>query len=136
MKGIVALICGLVFGAALAMSGMTDTAKVLGFLDITGNWIPDLAFVMGGAVLVTLIAFRFVLKAERPLLSPKFFLPTKTAVDGKLMLGSGIFGIGWGVYGYCPGPAMSALAYGDRETVMFVVAMLVGMAVANKVARS
>ena len=91
---------------------------------------------MGGAVLVTLIAFRFVLKAERPLLSPKFFLPAKTAVDGKLMLGSAIFGVGWGVYGYCPGPAMSALTYGDNETVMFVVAMLIGMAVANKLART
>lgn len=136
MKGIVALICGLVFGAALAMSGMTDTAKVLGFLDVAGNWIPDLAFVMGGAVLVTLIGFRLVLKADRPLLSPKFFLPTKTAVDGKLMLGAAIFGVGWGVYGYCPGPAMSALTYGDNETAMFVVAMLIGMAVANKVART
>lgn len=136
MRAIVGLICGMVFGVGLAMSGMTDTAKVLGFLDITGTWIPDLIFVMGGAVCVTVVAFRFVLKAKKPLLSPKFTLPTKTALDGQLLTGAAIFGIGWGVYGYCPGPAISALTYMDNKTAMFVAAMLVGMALANKVGKA
>ena len=135
MKGIVALICGMVFGVGLAISGMTDTAKVLGFLDIFGNWIPDLAFVMGGAVCVTLVGFRFIHLLDRPLLAPKFLLPTSTIIDGRLLGGAAIFGIGWGVYGYCPGPAISALTYLDPKTAYFVVAMLVGMALANRVTR-
>ena len=136
MRGIIALLCGVVFGIGLAMSGMTDTAKVLGFLDLFGNWVPDLAFVMGGAVCVTLVAFRFVLKRERPLLSPGFLLPANNAIDARLLGGAAIFGIGWGVYGYCPGPAISALVYLDIKTLVFVVAMLTGMALANKVARA
>jgi len=136
MKGIVALLCGLVFGAGLAVSGMTDTAKVRGFLDLFGNWVPDLAFVMGGAVCVTLVAFRFVLKRDRPVLSPAFSLPTNTAIDSRLLTGAAIFGIGWGIYGYCPGPAISALVYLDSNTVVFVVAMLIGMALANKTGQS
>jgi len=135
MKGIVALLCGLVFGIGLAVSGMTDTAKVLGFLDLFGNWVPDLAFVMGGAVCVTLVAFRFVLRRERPLLTPTFSLPTSSAIDGRLLSGAAIFGIGWGFYGFCPGPAISALVYLDSKTVIFVLAMLVGMALANRVGR-
>ena len=133
MKNIVALLCGLVFGIGLAVSGMTDTAKVLGFLDLFGNWVPDLAFVMGGAVCVTVVAFRFVLKRDQPLLTPDFSLPTSSAVDRRLLSGAAIFGNGWGVNGYCPGPAISALVYLDSKTVIFVVAMLVGMALANRV---
>ena len=133
MKNIVALLCGLVFGIGLAVSGMTDTAKVLGFLDLFGNWVPDLAFVMGCSVCVTVVAFRFVLKRDQPLLTPDFSLPTSSAVDRRLLSGAAIFGIGWGVYGYCPGPAISALVYLDSKTVIFVVAMLVGMALANRV---
>lgn len=136
MRGIVALICGAVFGIGLAVSGMTDTAKVLGFLDLAGTWIPDLAFVMGGAVAVTLVAFRLVSRVRQPLLSAKFLLPTKIAVDGQLLAGAAIFGVGWGVYGYCPGPAISALTYLDSKTGMFVVAMLVGMALANKLGKT
>lgn len=136
MKGIIALLGGLVFGIGLAVSGMTDTAKVLGFLDLFGNWIPDLAFVMGGAVCVTLVTFRFVLKRERPILVQGFSLPTSTTIDGRLLAGAAIFGIGWGIYGYCPGPAISALVYLDSKTVIFVVAMLVGMAVANRLGKA
>jgi hypothetical protein len=109
---------------------------VLGFLDVFGNWVPDLAFVMGGAVCVTLVAFQFVLKRERPLLSPSFSLSTSKVIDGRLLIGAAIFGIGWGIYGYCPGPAISALVYLDVKTLIFVVAMLVGMALANKVGRT
>lgn len=132
MKGIVALACGIIFGVGLAMSGMTDTAKVIGFLDIFGDWVPDLAFVMGGAVLVTLVAFRFVLKRSKPLLADGFQLPSKTTLDGRLLGGAALFGIGWGIYGYCPGPAISALAYLNTDTAIFVGAMLTGMAIANK----
>lgn len=133
MKALIALLCGLVFGTGLAVSGMTDTAKVLGFLDLFGNWVPDLAFVMGGAVCVTLIAFRFVLKRRRPLLAADFNLPLIKTIDGRLLGGAAIFGIGWGIYGYCPGPAISALVYLDGKTVLFIVAMLAGMALANRV---
>ena len=132
MKALAALLSGLLFGAGLALSGMTDTAKVLGFLDLFGDWVPDLAFVMGGAVLVTLVAFRFLLRS-RPLLVPEFSLPTRRDIDGRLLAGAAIFGIGWGVYGYCPGPALSALAYLDVKTIGFVAAMLAGMAIAGRV---
>ena len=132
MRGIIALLCGVVFGIGLAMSGMTDTAKVLGFLDLFGNWVPDLAFVMGGAVLVTVIAFRFVLRRDTPLLADRFALPSRTTLDGRLLGGAAIFGAGWGLYGYCPGPAISALVYMNTETAIFVVAMFFGMVIANK----
>lgn len=130
MKNLAALLCGLLFGAGLALSGMTDTARVLGFLDLFGDWIPDLAFVMGGAVCVTLVTFRFVLK-RRPLLAPEFSLPTRTDLDPRLLGGAALFGIGWGTYGYCPGPALSALVYLDTGTVVFVAAMAAGMALAG-----
>jgi len=136
MKALIGLLCGLLFGAGLALSGMTDTAKVIGFLDVAGTWIPDLAFVMGGAVFVTLVAFRFVLKRKAPLVGRKFFLPTSTVLDGKLLTGAAIFGIGWGIYGYCPGPAISALVYLDSKTVVFVLAMFAGMAIANRMGKA
>lgn len=136
MKGILALLCGTIFGVGLAMSGMTDTAKVLGFLDVSGNWDPDLAFVMGGAVLVTLVCFPLVLKMKKPVFNPRFSLPTSSYIDGRLLGGAALFGIGWGIYGYCPGPAISALTYLDSKTAMFVVAMLVGMALANRLTRN
>lgn len=132
MKPLTALFCGLIFGLGLALSGMTDTAKVLGFLDLFGTWVPDLAFVMGGAVCVTLISFRFVLRRDKPLFDSDFKLPTSTQLDGRLLGGAAIFGIGWGLYGYCPGPAISALVYLDAKTLMFVVAMLCGMALSNR----
>jgi uncharacterized membrane protein YedE/YeeE len=136
MKGLTALVCGLIFGAGLAMSGMTDTAKVIGFLDIFGEWVPDLGFVMGGAVLVTVVAFRLVLRRNNPILADSFALPTNTAIDGRLLGGAALFGVGWGIYGYCPGPAISALVYLNTDTVIFVAAMLVGMVIANKATSS
>lgn len=136
MKGLTALLCGTLFGIGLAVSGMTDTAKVLGFLDLFGSWVPDLVFVMGGAVCVTLVAFRFIMKRDRSLLGELMSLPSNTAIDGRLLAGAAIFGIGWGVYGYCPGPAISALGYLESNTAIFVVAMLVGMALANRVGRA
>ena len=136
MKGLTALLCGILFGIGLAVSGMTDTAKVLGFLDLFGSWVPDLVFVMGGAVCVTLVAFRFIMKRDRSLLGELMSLPSNTAIDRRLLAGAAIFGIGWGVYGYCPGPAISALGYLETNTAIFVVAMLVGMALANRVGRA
>lgn len=133
MKGLMALLCGTLFGIGLAISGMTDTAKVVGFLDLFGHWVPDLAFVMGGAVCVTLVAFRFVLKQPHPLLASGFSLPTSQSLDRNLLTGAAIFGIGWGVYGYCPGPALSAMVYLDGKTFLFVGAMLIGMAIAAQV---
>jgi uncharacterized protein len=133
MRNVIALLCGLLFGVGLAVSGMTDTAKVLGFLDVSGHWVPDLAFVMGGAVCVTLLAFPLVLRRAKPLLSASFSLPANKSVDGRLLGGAALFGIGWGIYGYCPGPALGALLYLDYKTAVFVTAMLVGMALANRV---
>ena len=127
-----AFACGLLFGAGLALSGMTDTAKVLGFLDLFGDWDPDLVFVMGGALAVTLVSFRFITRV-RPLLVHSFSLHRGNSLDWKLLSGSALFGIGWGVYGYCPGPALSALTYLEINTVIFVISMLVGMAVAAMV---
>lgn len=131
MKNLILLLTGSLFGAGLAMSGMTDTAKVIGFLDIFGNWVPDLAFVMGGAVAVTLVSFRFILRRKSPILSSDFSLPTSQIVDRRLIGGAALFGIGWGVYGYCPGPAMAALAYLQPVTIVFVLAMLAGMAIVH-----
>jgi uncharacterized membrane protein YedE/YeeE len=135
MKNLVALLAGTIFGLGLAMSGMTDTAKVLGFLDLFGNWVPDLAFVMGGAVCVTLVAFRFVLKRPTPLLATAFSLPASSSIDGRLISGAALFGLGWGVYGYCPGPAISALVYLNGNTFIFVLAMFAGMALAARLLR-
>jgi len=133
VKNLTALLCGLVFGVGLAASGMTDTAKVLGFLDITGNWVPDLAFVMGGAVLVTLLTFPLVLRRAKPLFAEQFHIPTITLIDARLLGGAAVFGIGWGIYGYCPGPALSALVYLQPNTFIFVGAMLVGILLAARI---
>jgi uncharacterized membrane protein YedE/YeeE len=122
-----ALLTGLIFGAGLALSGMTDTRKVLGFLDLTGDWIPDLGFVMGGALLVTLGATPIVLHRAKPFLADAFRLPVSKTIDGRLLGGGALFGIGWGLWGYCPGPAVTALAYGEWTTGLFVGSMLFGM---------
>lgn len=132
MRNLTALLCGLIFGVGLAASGMTDTNKVLGFLDITGNWVPDLAFVMGGAVLVTLLTFPAILRRTRPVFAEKFHAPTNTMIDGPLIGGAALFGIGWGIYGYCPGPALSALVYLQPNTFVFVGAMLAGILLAAR----
>ncbi len=127
MKALIALLCGTLFGAGLALSGMNDTAKVLGFLDIFGAWDPALLWVMVGAVSVTLIGYPQVLKHPVPRLGEKFYLPTNTVIDKKLLIGASVFGLGWGLYGYCPGPAITALVYLQPEPWVFVFAMAVGM---------
>jgi len=117
---------GALFGAGLAISGMADRAVVQGFLDVAGDFNPQLAFVLAGAVAVTMIAFRFVLRLPRPALSGQFHLSALTTVDRSLLLGSALFGIGWGLAGYCPGPALVAFAGGLRDAMLFVPALLAG----------
>jgi hypothetical protein len=132
MKNISALAAGLLFGVGLAVSGMTDTAKVIGFLDITGKWVPDLAFVMGAAVLTTMLGFRVVFgKSRKPLFGENFSLPLNKTLDRPLILGASIFGIGWGLYGYCPGPAIASIVYLSPVTLIFLIAMSVGMALVH-----
>lgn len=123
---IVTFLCGILFGLGLQISQMVDRDRVLGFLDLAGNWDPTLLFVLGGAVSVTLITFRWVLKLPQPFFSPEFSLPKKKDVDLPLILGSAIFGIGWGIAGYCPGPAINALVLGITNPVIFLAAFIVG----------
>ena len=127
MSILVNLGLGLLFGFGLIVSGMSDPAKVLNFLDLAGTFDPSLAFVMGGAVMVAFIGFRLVLKREAPLLSPRFQLPTRSDIDARLIVGPALFGIGWGLGGFCPGPAFTALGLAAPGTLAFVPAMLAGM---------
>jgi uncharacterized membrane protein YedE/YeeE len=131
VKPLAGLLCGLLFGTGLAVSGMTDTSKVLGFLDLFGAWQPALLLVMGSAVVVTLTGFRLVRRQSKPLFAPTFYLPLSTHIDARLIGGAALFGIGWGIYGYCPGPAVAALVYGDPATFLFIGAMVTGMLIAN-----
>jgi len=125
-QNITALVAGLLFGLGLAISQMIDPARVLGFLDVAGVWDPTLIFVLGGAVGVTVVAFRFVLRQQNPFLALTFRLPNKTEIDRPLILGSALFGIGWGISGYCPGPGITALVLGSWNSVLFVIALAVG----------
>lgn len=131
-----ALASGLLFGAGLAISGMIDPAKVLGFLDVAGAWDPSLAFVMAGGLAVTFAGYRLVLRRPAPLLEPRFQIPTRRDVDGRLLGGAVLFGIGWGLVGYCPGPALAAVGLGDPSTWIFLAAMVAGMLVYRLVERS
>ena len=131
MFNIISLVSGLLFGFGLALSGMVSPSKVIGFLDFTGNWDPSLAFVMGGGVLVTVITFRFILKQSHPFFGKDFMLPTKTDLDKYLIGGAVLFGLGWGLGGLCPGPALSSLAYGNPKIFVFVGAMVGGILIAK-----
>lgn len=128
-RAIVAFSCGLVFGAGLVISQMSNPAKVIGFLDITGNWDPSLALVMAGAVAVFGALYRLALRQGTPLLAPRFMLPEKDSLDAPLMVGALIFGVGWGLGGFCPGPAIVSAAFGDTRVWAFVAAMIGGMLV-------
>jgi uncharacterized membrane protein YedE/YeeE len=131
MALLINFVIGLIFGLGLVVSGMSDPAKVLNFLDLAGTWDPSLAFVMGGAVIVTFIGYRIVLQRKAPIFDTKFHVPTRTDVDARLIVGPALFGIGWGLGGFCPGPALTAIGLGAPGTLMFVPAMLVGMWVAR-----
>ena len=118
---------GFLFGLGLAISGMTNPAKVVGFLDIAGNWDPSLMLVMVAGLGVTVPSFHLVLKRSQPLFNKQFFLPTRKDLDGKLIAGAALFGIGWGIAGYCPGPALAALVSLNSNVILFCAAMVVGM---------
>ena len=130
-----ALISGLLFGLGLGLSQMIDPQRVLGFLDIFGRWDPTLAFVMGGAVFVTIVTFRFVLKQPHPIFAERFYLPTRKDIDRNLLLGAALFGVGWGIGGYCPGPALTALVLGSWNPMLFVLAMVTGSLVQKQLSR-
>ena len=127
MKLVVAALAGALFGAGLLLSGMTDPAKVLGFLDVTGAWDPALAFVMVGAIAVHAIGYQLVRRRPRPLLEGAFHLPPQCAVDRRLLVGAAIFGVGWGLAGFCPGPGLVAAASGATQALVFAGGMAVGM---------
>jgi uncharacterized membrane protein YedE/YeeE len=122
-----ALLAGLVFGVGLIISGMVNPAKVLGFLDLAGAWDPSLVFVMAGAIAIAAIGFAMVRRRTRSVLGAELMLPTKRDIDRRLVIGSAAFGIGWGVAGFCPGPAIVALGAGEVKALVFVAAMVAGM---------
>jgi uncharacterized protein len=126
MNHLATLLAGLVFGLGLAVSGMTDPLKVLGFLDVAGDWNPSLLLVLGGAVGTTLIGFHLILKRRQPLLAEQFRLPGQTRITPSLLLGAGLFGIGWGISGYCPGPAVALIANPSWEALVFLPSLLLG----------
>ena len=132
MPNIFSLISGVLFGFGLAISSMINPAKIVGFLDITGNWDPSLAFVMGGAVFVTAVTFRVVLNRPAPMFTNKFELPSKVDLDGKLIFGAAIFGIGWAVSGLCPGPAISSIIFLDENLLIFISTLLLGSFIGKK----
>ena len=135
MLNLNAFLVGLLFGLGLIISGMTDPSKVIGFLDLAGAWDPSLAFVMGGAILVGAGAFTIAKKRQRSLLGAPMRLSSATKLDKRLLLGSLVFGIGWGLSGFCPGPAVVSAAAGQPKALIFVASMLAGMALYNMIER-
>ncbi|MBL1210116.1 YeeE/YedE family protein [Geminocystis sp. GBBB08] len=125
-QNITALISGLLFGLGLSISQMIDRERVIGFLNVTGKWDATLMFVLGGAVGVTIITFRFILPLKHPIFDSKFYLPTRQDIDGKLILGAVIFGIGWGISGFCPGPAITSLIQLSFNPIIFILAFIGG----------
>ena len=133
MKNLLTLISGLLFGCGLLLSGMADPAKVQNFLDLFGTWDPSLAFVMGGAIAVTMPGFWLVIRRNKPFFNDVFHLPSRTDLDARLITGAAIFGVGWGLGGFCPGPAITALPLAAEGTLIFVATMLTGMAASKYV---
>lgn len=127
MQAFVALLAGLLFGVGLILSGMSNPSKVLGFLDLAGKWDPSLAFVMCGAILVGAVAFRFGAGRTTSLLGEPMRVPTLRTIDRRLVVGSLTFGVGWGLAGFCPGPALASVISGSMKPVLFVIAMVAGM---------
>ncbi|AMK25262.1 MULTISPECIES: DUF6691 family protein [unclassified Sphingobium] len=127
MRIVIALLSGMLFGAGLAISGMADPARVRAFLDLFGRWDPTLAFVMGGAIMPMALAWLVQKRLEQPLADTAFNLPETRSLDGRLVLGAVLFGIGWGIGGLCPGPAIASLALAPAAVAPFVLAMLAGM---------
>ena len=135
MKYLTALLSGLLFGIGLIISGMTDPAKVIGFLDITGIWNPSLAIVMGSAIPMTYLTFRYLEKRKKTLLNSPLHFPGITHLNRELIIGSIIFGFGWALAGFCPGPAIVALGAGRFELISFVIAMMIGMQLTGSISK-
>lgn len=127
MRLVSTYLIGLIFGVGIAVSGMANPAKVLNFFDVAGTWDPSLIFVMGGAVMVAFIGYRIVLRRPAPIIDAKFHLPDNPRIDARLLGGSALFGVGWGIAGFCPGGALPALGTGRIEVFAFVVALIVGI---------
>ena len=125
-NNLVALLSGIIFGLGLALSQMIDPNKVINFLDITGNWDPSLAFVMMGALAVSMLSFRFILKRSAPLLESGFHVSRQALISRPLLIGAGLFGVGWGMTGYCPGPAVASLGLFSMEGMIMVAAIYAG----------
>mgnify|MGYP002619505266 CR=1 FL=1 len=132
MQLIIAFVAGLLMSIGIAVSMMIDPAKVLAFLDLSGNWDPSLALVMAAALAVYSVGFRLVRSKPAPLLAEKFQLPTATKLDKPILIGAAVFGLGWGLVGYCPGPALAALSAGSPATLVFVLAMITGWYLARR----
>jgi hypothetical protein len=131
MRLLTLYLIGLVFGIGISISGMANPAKVLNFFDVAGSWDPSLIFVMGGALVVTFLGYRVVLKRPAPAMDTTFHVPANRALDAKLLGGSALFGVGWGIAGFCPGGALPALGTGRWEVIAFVAALIAGMAAAR-----
>lgn len=131
MRLVSTYLIGLIFGVGIAISGMANPAKVLNFFDVAGTWDPSLIFVMGGAVVVAFIGYRIVLRRPAPIINAKFHLPDNPRIDARLLGGSALFGVGWGIAGFCPGGALPALGIGRIEVFAFVAALIVGIFSAN-----
>jgi uncharacterized protein len=126
LQGLVSLLAGTVFGVGLAVSQMIDPNKVLGFLDLAGPWDASLLLVLGGAVSVSAVLFRLVLRRAKPVLDDHFHLPASSVIDARLLTGAALFGVGWGIAGYCPGPAVASLAFANPEALWLLPAILLG----------
>lgn len=134
MGKLAVFLAGLLFGAGVTISGMVNPMKVLNFMDLSGQWDPTLILVMGAGLIVTFIGYRLTLARPRPLFAPAFNLPHSKALDSKLLGGGALFGLGWGLSGFCPGPAVASLVFGRSESFIFVIAMAAGMIAARLVA--
>ena len=130
-NNLVALIAGIIFGLGLIISDMVNPARVIGFLNVTGDWDPTLALVMGSALIVTFPLFPFILRRSQPVCADNFSLPSKKNIDKRLLMGSVLFGLGWGLAGFCPGPAITALVTLSPDVIIFVLAMLAGYFLAH-----
>lgn len=133
MEKLIAFISGMLFGAGVTISGMVNPMKVLNFLDISGTWDATLIFVMGAGLLVTLIGYQVIFRRNAPMFAPSFRLPTSEDIDVRLLGGAALFGVGWGLSGFCPGPAVASLVFGRMESVTFVIAMAAGMLLTKQI---
>ena len=135
MKQLSAFFCGWLFAIGLGIAGMTQPAKIIGFLDVAGTWDASLMLVMGGAVTLGLVSFPLVLRRRAPILEEHFLLPEKSTIDRRLVSGAALFGVGWGLSGYCPGPALVSLVTGNPSLIVFVLSMLAGLGIGQWVNR-